>query len=226
MKFLSKTSFFLLLISIIPLNAQNYETRQKNLEAQKISLKKEINQINSLITESRKKSKNLSNELEDLQLKISVRDKLIKVNNSQLNNLTNIIFNQTEKITDLETDLIKLKNEYEIIIYNSYKKRSTEMKLMFLFASENINQAFKRFQYFKQYSKFRKKQADKIVLIQKQITQTIDSLEIRKKEKQNIIEENRNVKQSLTKEKIHCNYLILKPAEYINLRFKVNFISL
>ena len=207
MKFLSKTSFFLLLISIIPLNAQNYETRQKNLEAQKISLKKEINQINSLITESRKKSKNLSNELEDLQLKISVRDKLIKVNNSQLNNLTNIIFNQTEKITDLETDLIKLKNEYEKIIYNSYKKRSTEMKLMFLFASENINQAFKRFQYFKQYSKFRKKQADKIVLIQKQITQTIDSLEIRKKEKQTIIQENRYVKQSLTKEKNQQNYL-------------------
>ena len=103
------------------MNAQNYETRQKNLEAQKISLKKEINQINSLITESRKKSKNLSNELEDLQLKISVRDKLINVNNSQLNNLTNIIFNQTEKITDLETDLIKLKNEYEIIIYKYIK---------------------------------------------------------------------------------------------------------
>ena len=221
MKFLSKTSFFLLLISIIPLNAQNYETRQKNLEAQKISLKKEINQINSLITESRKKSKNLSNELEDLQLKISVRDKLIKVNNSQLNNLTNIIFNQTEKITDLETDLIKLKNEYEIIIYNSYKKRSTEMKLMFLFASENINQAFKRFQYFKQYSKFRKKQADKIVLIQKQITQTIDSLEIRKKEKQTIIQENRYVKQSLTKEKNQQNYLfknLIKESKKLYLR--------
>jgi len=207
MKFLSKIYFLLLLISIIPLNAQNYEARQKNLEAQKISLKKEINQINSLITESRKKSKNLSNELEDIQLNISVRDKLINVNNSQLNNLTNIIFNQTEKITDLETDLIKLKNEYEKIIYNSYKKRSTEMKLMFLFASENINQAFKRFQYFKQYSKYRKKQADKIVLIQNQIMQSIDSLEIRKKDKQTIIQENRDVKQSLTKEKNQQNYL-------------------
>jgi len=207
MKFLSKIYFLLLLISIIPLNAQNYEARQKNLEAHKISLKKEINQINSLITESRKKSKNLSNELEDIQLNISVRDKLINVNNSQLNNLTNIIFNQTEKITDLETDLIKLKNEYEKIIYNSYKKRSTEMKLMFLFASENINQAFKRFQYFKQYSKYRKKQADKIVLIQNQIMQSIDSLEIRKKDKQTIIQENRDVKQSLTKEKNQQNYL-------------------
>jgi septal ring factor EnvC (AmiA/AmiB activator) len=154
-----------------------------------------------LILDSRKKSKNLANELEDIQLKISVRDKLININNSQLNNLTNIIYNQTEKLTDLEKDLIKLKEEYEKIIYSSYKKKSTQMKLMFLFASENINQGFKRFQYFKQYSKYRKKQADKIVLIQTQISQTIDSLQIRKNNKQNIIDENRKVKETLTKEK-------------------------
>ena len=207
MKFLSKTFFFLLVFSVFPLNAQSYEARQKKLEAQKISLKKEINQINSLIADSRKKSKNLANDLEDLQLKISARDKLINVNNSQLNNLTNIIYNQTEKLTDLESDLIKLKNEYEKIIYSSYKKRSTEMKLMFLFASENINQAFKRFQYFKQYSKYRKRQADKIVLIQSQISQTIDSLKIRKTNKQSIIDENRLVKQSLSQEKQQQNSL-------------------
>ncbi|MBT4324216.1 MAG: peptidoglycan DD-metalloendopeptidase family protein [Cryomorphaceae bacterium] len=201
MKFLSKTAFLLLIFSIIPLNAQNYEARQKKLEAQKISLTKEISQINSLILDSRKKSKNLANELEDIQLKISVRDKLININNSQLNNLTNIIYNQTEKLSDLENELIKLKEEYEQIIYSSYKKKSTQMKLMFLFASENINQAFKRFQYFKQYSKYRKKQADKIVLIQTQISQTIDSLQIRKNNKQNIIDENREVKETLTKEK-------------------------
>ena len=66
MKFLSKTYFFLLILSIFPLNAQNYEARQKKLEVQKTTLKKEINQINTLIAESRKKSKNLANELEDL----------------------------------------------------------------------------------------------------------------------------------------------------------------
>ncbi len=207
MKFLSKTYFFLLILSIFPLNAQNYEARQKKLEVQKTTLKKEINQINTLIVESRKKSKNLANELEDLQLKMSVRDKLININNSQLNNLTSIIYNQTEKLTGLEKSLIKLKNEYQKIIYTSYKKRSTEMKLMFLFASENMNQAFKRFQYFKQYSKYRKKQADKIVLIQNQISQTIDSLELRKKDKQSIINENKEIKKSLTQEKNQQNTL-------------------
>lgn len=207
MKFLSKIYFLFLLLSFSVLNAQDYQARQKKLEAQKISLKKEIIQINSLIEDSRRRSKNLANELEDLQLKISVRDKLININNSQLNNLTSIIENQTKKIADLENNLIDLKNEYEKIIYTSYKKRSTQMKLMFLFASENLNQAFKRFQYFKQYSKYRKKQADQIIIIQGQLIQKLDSLEIMKIEKQNIVKENKTVKQSLTNEIIQQDNL-------------------
>ena len=201
MKFLSKIYIFLFMLSVFQLHAQDYQARQKKLEAQKISLKKEISQINSLIVESKKRSKNLADDLEDLQLKISVRDKLININNSQLNNLTNIINNQNDRIDDLEVNLTNLKNEYEKIIYTSYKKRSTQMKLMFLFASENVNQAFKRFQYFKQYSKYRKKQADKIVQIQQEIEDNIDSLVISKSQKERLIEENKDVKKSLTKEK-------------------------
>ena len=201
MRLLSKSLIYFLLLSAIQLNAQGYQARQKKLEAQKISLKKEISQINMLIADSKKRSKNLANDLEDLQLKISARDKLININNSQLNNLTSIINNQNNRIADLETDLINLKSEYETIIYNSYKKRSARMKLMFLFASENINQAFKRFQYFKQYSKYRKKQAERIAKVQSEIEHTVDSLVIRKNQKQKIIEENQDIKQSLSKEK-------------------------
>ena len=201
MRLLSKIFIYFFLLSVIQLNAQDYQARQKKLEAQKISLKKEISQINLLIADSKKRSKNLANDLEDLQLKISVRDKLININNSQLNNLTNIINNQNDRIADLEVDLINLKSEYEKIIYNSYKKRSSQMKLMFLFASENVNQAFKRFQYFKQYSKYRKKQADRILQVQSEIEDTVDSLVIRKNQKQKIINENQDIKQSLSKEK-------------------------
>jgi septal ring factor EnvC (AmiA/AmiB activator) len=189
------------MLSAIQLNAQDYQARQKKLEAQKITLKKEISQINLLIAESKKRSKNLADDLEDLQLKISVRDKLININNSQLNNLTTIINNQNDRIDDLEVNLTNLKNEYEKIIYNSYKKRSTQMKLMFLFASENINQAFKRFQYFKQYSKYRKKQADRIVQVQEEIEDNVDSLTISKSQKEKLIQENKDVKQLLTQEK-------------------------
>lgn len=207
MRLLNKIHLFLFISLSLGLKAQNYQERQKQLETQKISIKKEIQQINTLINDSRKKSRSLVDELEDIQLKILVRDRLIRVNNSQVNNLNNIISNQNERIADLEVDLKKLKDEYSKIIYSSYKKKSSEMKLMFLFASENVNQAFRRFQYFKQYSKYRKEQADKIVSIQKEISRNIDSLDKRKTEKQNVIKENQSVRQILNQERNQQNTL-------------------
>ena len=207
MRLLNKIYLLLFISLSLGLKAQNYQERQKQLEAQKISIKKEIQQINNLINDSRKKSIGLADELEDIQLKISVRDRLIRINNSQVNNLNNIISNQNERIADLEVDLKKLKDEYSKIVYSSYKKRSSEMKLMFLFASDNINQAFRRFQYFKQYSKYRKEQANKIVSLQEEISNNIDSLDKRKIEKQNVVKENQLVRQTLNQERKQQNNL-------------------
>ena len=187
--------------------SQDYNDQQKKLEAQKLSIQKEIKKINILVSENKKKTKTLLDNIEDVELKISVRNKLIEINNQQSNNLSNQIKNQNNKIYDLEIDLNNLKAEYATIVSNSYKKRSSKIKLMFLFASRDFNQAFSRFQYFKQYSTFRKDQANKITVTQQNLTSLIDTLENNRKQRQLIVDENNKIKKELEDEKKMKNSL-------------------
>ena len=167
--------------------SQDYNAQQKKLEAQKLSIKKEIEKINVLVSENKKMTITLLDNIEDVELKISVRNKLIEVNNQQSKNLSNQIKNKNDRIYDLQIELKKLKDEYATIVSNSYKKRSSKIKFMYVFASRNFNQAFTRFQYFKQYSAYRKKQANKIVLTQNNISSLIDTLEKNRKKREAII---------------------------------------
>ena len=187
--------------------SQDYNDQQKKLEAQKLSIQKEIKKINILVSENKQKTKTLLDNIEDVELKISVRNKLIEVNNQQSNNLSNQIKNQNNKIYDLEIDLNNLKAEYATIVSNSYKKRSSKIKLMFLFASRDFNQAFSRFQYFKQYSTFRKDQANKITVTQQNLTSLIDTLENNRKQRELIVDENNKIKKELEDEKQMKNSL-------------------
>ena len=187
--------------------SQDYNEQQKKLEAQKLSIENEIKKINVLISENKQKTTSLLDNIEDVELKISVRNKLIDVNNQQSKNLSSQIKNKSDRIFDLKIDLQKLKEEYAKIVSNSYKKRSSKVKLMFLFASRDFNQAFARFQYFKQYSAFRKDQANKIILTQQNIELLIDTLENNRKKRQLVIDENKKIKIELEGEKLEKNRL-------------------
>ncbi len=198
--------FAVLLISQFGFS-QDYNQQQKKLEAQKLSIQNEIKKINILVSENKKKTKSLLDNIEDVELKISVRNKLIDVNNKQSTNLSNQIKNKSDRIYDLQIDLKKLKDEYAAIVSNSYKNRSSKVKLMFLFASRDFNQAFSRFQYFKQYSAFRKEQAKTIILTQENIKLLIDTLENDRKKRQLVIDENKKITIELEGEKLEKNRL-------------------
>ena len=207
MSYYNRILFFNILLIFNYGFSQDYNDQQKKLEAQKLSIQKEIKKINILVSENKKKTKTLLDNIEDVELKISVRNKLIEINNQQSNNLSNQIKNQNNKIYDLEIDLNNLKAEYASIVSNSYKKRSSKIKLMFLFASRDFNQAFSRFQYFKQYTAFRKDQANKITATQQNLTSLIDTLENNRKQRQLIVDENNKIKKELEDEKQMKNSL-------------------
>ncbi len=55
-----------------------------------------------------------------MELKISVRNRLIDVNNQQSKNLSSQIKNKSDRIFDLKIDLQKLREEYAKIVSNSF----------------------------------------------------------------------------------------------------------
>ena len=188
--------------------AQQASKEQKKLEAQRLRLKKEINQINSLLFTNTKTRKNALTEVEDLQVKLNVRSELIKVTNQQANLLTRRIKINERNISDQRNELKDLKSEYAEMIQKSYASKSLQNRLMFLFSSENFLQAYKRVQYLKQYARYRRKQGKAISEKTKLLQQLNQTLIDEKATKLVLIEENRAVQQQLEKERKEQQSLI------------------
>lgn len=187
---------------------QTTTKRQQDLEAQRIRLKKEIKQINALLFSSTKTRKNVVTEVEDLQVKMKVIEELIKVTNAQVNLLTRKITLNERNISTQRKELEALKADYAKMIQNSYESKSLQNRLMFLFSSENFLQAYKRIQYLKQYTKFRRKQG--IAIGEKtQLLQQLNKVLIEEKSKKvSLVNENKAVQNQLKKERENQEKLI------------------
>ncbi|MFL2598503.1 MAG: murein hydrolase activator EnvC family protein [Flavobacteriaceae bacterium] len=190
------------------LKAQQTSKQQKELEAQRIRLKKEIKQINTILFKNSKTRKNALTEVEDLQVKLNVRSELIKVTNQQANLLTSKIRINEKNISVQRKELEDLKSEYANLIRKSYESKSLQNRLMFLFSSENFLQAYKRLRYLKQYVRYRRKQGKAISEKTKLLQQLNQMLSNEKADKILLIEENRIVQKEIEKEKKEQNTLI------------------
>ena len=188
-----------LIISVA--TSQSTSARQKALEEQKKRLQQEIKQINTILFSNIRKEKSVVSKVEDLDLKISVRSQIVKVNNQQANLLTRQINVNQRDITNLRSELKNLKKDYANMIVKSYKSKSSQNRLMFLFSSADFLQAYKRIQYMKQYANFRKKQGEEI----SEKTQTIQNLNKtlldQKIIKEALVAENKIVQNTLMKER-------------------------
>ena len=198
--FLKKSlSIFLFLLLAI---AWGQDNRQAKLEAQRKQLRAEIKQINTLLFTNKKQKKNALTEIEDLAVKIGLRQRLIKVTNEEANRLTQQISVNQRTITRQEKELKDLKAEYAEMIRYAYASKSAQSRLMFLFSSESFLQAYKRFQYLKQYAAFRKKQGLMIAEKTKALEALNVSLAIQKQKKDTLIKENRIAQNELTAERL------------------------
>lgn len=180
----------------------------KDLENERKVLKNEILEINSLLINNSKKKKNAFNDLESLTYKINKTETLIKLTNDQINLLNFQVEKNEDKIDKLNVEIIAARKDYSEMIFNSYKSRLKENRLMFLLSAENFLQAFKRSQYFEQFSKNRKEMALSIQIKVETVKKIIDTLKTKISEKDSLINFNLSEKKILSNEKKEQNNLI------------------
>ena len=173
---------------------------QKALEAKREQLEKEIGEINRLLFAEKKEKGNVLDQMEALDKKINVRQQLIRVTNQQSNLLNRQINANIRNISKLRDDLKILREEYATMIQKSYQNKSQQSRLMFLLSSENFFQAFKRMQYMKQYTQYRKDQGEQIMVKTDELTQLNVDLTNQRKEKDQLIATNNRAKAQLMKE--------------------------
>ncbi len=203
---LSARIFFLVLLGTQFVFGQ--QARQKELEQQRQQLQREIKQINSVLFSNKKKRKSAIDEAEDLAVKINVRQRLIRVTNEEANRLIQQISINQRNIDRQREELKELKNDYAEMIRYAYVSKSGQSRLMFLFSSESFLQAYKRFQYLKQYSRFRKKQGQKIAEKTQILQQLNKDLYAQKEKKNALIKENQIVQQELEIERVEQKELV------------------
>ena len=203
---MKKWIWLLILIPVLSL-AQD---KKAALEAQKKRLQQEIVQINALIKTSAKKRANVLTQVEMVQLKMDRQDALIRLTNRQINRLTQEININLRNIEKLRTELTSLKKDYAEMVVSARKNKSTQNRLMFLLSSESFWQAYKRMAYMKQYAAYRKQQGEQIAAKTKALQQYTSDLVAQRKDKKQLIEENRKAQKELDSIRKRQSSLVLE----------------
>jgi septal ring factor EnvC (AmiA/AmiB activator) len=177
------------------------ESQQEKLEARKAQIQKEIRENEKLLQSVKKKEKSAINVIVIQSNKIKLKEKLINTTEKQTKLLGNDMYVNQVKINKLKKELEILKADYAEMIVKSYKSRSEESRAMFLLSSENFLQAYKRAQYMKQYTNYRKMQGEEIKSKSDQLLDYNGKLNVQKTAKQKLIAEKEKERLSLEKEK-------------------------
>ncbi len=175
----------------------SFSQTRKDVEKKKEKNEKEIQYINKLISETQKTKKSTLNQLTLINEKINVRKSLIQNINNDIGT-TSLQINEYENvIKEMENDLKVLKEEYSKMIQYAYKNRNSYHKLMFIFSSDDFNQAYKRLKYLQSYSEYRQKQAELIVLTKESLEKKVIELEIKKNTFNNLLNKKQEEKRQL-----------------------------
>jgi len=166
----------------MPALAQDNLSRD-DLQKETQAIRKEIDELNLLLEQTKKNKKNSLGQLAVIHSKIAKREALIKGIAKQVKILDDAIYTNQLDVQKLNKDLDTLKSKYQKSIIFAYKSRSGYEYLNFLFSANSFNDAVKRITYLKSYRQNREAQAHTIDLSQQDLNVKIMQLGSNKKDR-------------------------------------------
>lgn len=202
--------FYFSFLCLFFVGFSSFSQSRKALENKRKKLKNEIKQVNTLLIKTEKKKSNALDDLKDLSQKINVRERLIETIELEAKVLSKEIKSNEKQLKEYNDQLKKLKKEYADMVVKTHKSKSQQSKTMFLLSSESFYQAYKRIKYMQQYSDYRKKQGEEIIIKTKEKEKLNDSLIQRKKSKELLITDEKDQKDQIESDKKSQEKLVSK----------------
>ncbi len=192
---------FLFLVSTLTGNCQSVESLEKKVQ----SLQKDIRLAEKLLKETSKDKETSINQVSLLQTQINQRESLIKTYQNQINAINKEIQSNKNQITSLEKDLALYRKEYSNLIVINYRNKGKANNLLFIFSSEDFNQAIRRMRYVQELKESVKDKIEDIDNTQTKISQQLEKNEKNKRDKEAILTKEKQERAKLTKERDKLN---------------------
>ncbi len=177
-------AFFCLMV----ISAHAQDTKEE-IKAKQQQLQKEIDDLNSTLSQIKSSRKQSLGQLALVQRKIAARTQLINTINKDMRRLDDNIYLDQLQINHLKHQLDTLKENYAKSLVFAYKNRSNYDYLNFIFSATSFNDAIKRVAYLRSYRQYRETQVSTIQKTQDLIANKIDVLNSNKVEKRGALTE-------------------------------------
>ncbi len=194
-------SRIVLLLSLL-LSAAMAGTAQdiKEHESRKAQLEKEIAILDRQISANASKSRDALSQLMLIRKRIANRKELVAESDRQIKVFSDRIYLTQKQINRLQERVDTLSDYYARLVKSAYRNRDAKIWYMYIIASEDLGQAFRRYSYFRNLSDQMKDQAEKIRLAKAELEVEKEGLRKLKDDAEKLREQRRRELASLQKE--------------------------
>lgn len=181
--------WFVFLFFSLLIFAPIYGQTQSELEQQRISIQKEIENIGERLQQTREYRKEALNNYLSLQAKMQKRAQLIETLEKEKDLLSKRVERTTDVIASLEEDTKILEREYGALLRQALRQKLSDSYISFIFSSKDFNEALKRWRYLNQYRAYRARQAQIIRETKQSLLRKKETLDKLSVEKEKILSE-------------------------------------